>query len=205
MHSVGPLAAHGLYALAWLSFGLSHSVLAGEAAKCRLRSRLGAAYRLTYNLVAILHLALVWWIGAITVGSFPPWTLPPACRVAGLAVAAAGVLLLIVAARDYDLGRLAGTRQLRNARGGIVEPEDEPLRTGGLHRYVRHPLYAAGFLILWGVVDDSWSLATAAWGSLYLIIGTRAEEQRLLARYGGAYADYRRRVPAFLPWKGRAI
>jgi len=23
--------------------------------------------------------------------------------------------------------------------------------------------------------------------------------------YGGTYADYRRRVPTFLPWKGRAL
>jgi len=60
-----------------------------------------------------------------------------------------------------------------------------------LHRFVRHPLYSAAFLILWG--------------SVYLVVGSHFEERFLERLYGDAYADYRRRVPAFVPWKGRAI
>jgi protein-S-isoprenylcysteine O-methyltransferase Ste14 len=80
----------------------------------------------------------------------------------------------------------------------------EPLRLDGPHRFVRHPLYTALFLVLWGRAFDEAMIATAVWGSLYLIVGTRFEERKLLRLHGAAYARYRARVPAFLPWKGRA-
>jgi protein-S-isoprenylcysteine O-methyltransferase Ste14 len=110
---------------------------------------------------------------------------------------------MLIGLRGYDLGRLAGTHQIRVADGGAEDPEDEPLRVDGLHRYVRHPLYTGGFLILWGRVDGDLELATAIWASLYLVIGSRFEERRLLTLYGAEYADYRRRVPAFFPWRGK--
>jgi protein-S-isoprenylcysteine O-methyltransferase Ste14 len=155
--------------------------------------------------VAILHLALVWSVGAWVFAASGAFALPPYVGPAMTGVSVAGWLVLLVGLRGYDLGRLAGTRQIRNRRAGIDAPEDEPLRREGLHRYVRHPLYTGGFLILWGRVDGEFELATAVWGSVYLLIGTWFEERRLKRLYGPAYADYRRRVPAFIPWKGRAI
>ena len=80
----------------------------------------------------------------------------------------------------------------------------EPLATGGLNAFVRHPLYSGLFLVLWARVSNDLTLATALWGSLYLVIGSRFEERRLLRVYGEAYARYRAAVPAFVPWKGRA-
>jgi len=94
-----------------------------------------------------------------------------------------------------------------HARGsGLVdnEAEDEPLRLDGLHRFVRHPLYAAGLLILWGRIGGPFELATAVWGTLYIVIGTAMEERRLARLYGADYTAYRQRVPAYVPWKGRA-
>src|SRR3546814_3776572 len=66
---------------------------------------------------------------------------------------------------------------------------------------MRHPLYSALFLMLWGLARSPLGLATATWASVYLIVGSRIEEQRLIARYGDAYRTYRRATPAFLPWK----
>ncbi len=99
----------------------------------------------------------------------------------------------------YDRGRFVGTTQLRVP--DMVPDED--LRIDGLHRYVRHPLYSGLFLVLWGHAQTEFALATALWGSLYLVIGTGFEERRLIARYGQAYTAYRARVPAYLPWRGR--
>jgi protein-S-isoprenylcysteine O-methyltransferase Ste14 len=192
------------YGLAWLSFGAGHSLLAGRRAKDLLHRALGAWYRLAYNLFAVLHLALVWTIGRWLLGDDPAFAMAAWMQGILLVVHLAGWLLMLVALGGYDLGRLAGSRQIRAQRLGIVEPEDEALRTDGCHRFVRHPLYTAAFLILWGAVDGPFQLATAAWGSLYLVIGTWLEERRLLQRYGQAYADYRARVPAFIPWKGLA-
>lgn len=200
-----PLAAHLLFATAWLTFAAVHSLLAGESAKRRLRPRLGAFYRLVYNVVAVAHLSLVWLVGRWTLGGADPFALPPGARTAVDAIEVVGWLLLLVGLRGYDLGRLVGARQIRNRRRGIDEPEDEPLRLDGLHRYVRHPLYAGAMLILWGRAVDPFGVATAVWGTAYMLVGTWFEERKLLRLYGEAYAAYRRRVPAFLPWKGRAV
>ena len=136
-----------IYAVAWLTFGAGHSLLACGRAKGWLQPLLGAFYRLGYNAVAVLHLALVWLIGAWVFGAGSAFSLPPYLGPMMIGVSVAGWLVMLIGLRGYDLGRLAGTRQIRNYLNGTDEPEDEPLRLDGLHRYVRHPLYTAGFLI----------------------------------------------------------
>lgn len=197
---------HALYALAWAFFALGHSGLASPAAKRVLKPLLGHRLRLAYNLVALLQFALVAWVGAVTLGGRPAFDLPARWEWALAPVHLAGWAVLLWSARHYDLGLLAGTRQLREPRFGEEgADEDGPLRLEGPHRYVRHPLYAGGFLILWGAAASPLGLATAVWGSLYLLMGTWFEERKLLRLHGRAYAEYRRRVPAFVPWKGRCI
>ncbi len=200
---MSPPAAHALYALAWLSFGAGHSLLAAEGVKARLRPLLGPWLRLAYNAVAVLHFALVVAAGRLLIGDaglgLPAWS-----HVVLSAVHLLGWAVLLASARWYDLGRFGGLTQIRLARAGVAEPEDEPLRLDGPHRWVRHPLYLGAYLILWGAAQTEFGLATAVWGSLYLAIGTRFEERKLLRLYGDAYADYRRKVPAVIPWKGRA-
>lgn len=198
--------AHLGYALAWAGFGLTHSLLARQTVKAWLRPSLGPWYRLAYNLLAAVQIGAVWLVGWLLLesdtGGFG-WSPGPLAGLAAIHVV--GWILIILALRGYDLGRLAGTRQIRAYRAGIDEPDDEPLRLDGLHAYVRHPAYTAGFLILWGRAVDEFGLATALWGSAYLVIGARFEERWLARHYGPAYEAYRQRVPAFLPWKGRAV
>jgi len=201
----GGWPGHLAYALAWASFGLGHSLLARDRVKDRLRPWLGAWYRLAYNGFAVVHIAAVWLFGRWLLGDAPAYALPEPVRLALYGVQGLGAVILLVGLTGYDLGRFGGLAQVRNHRRGVTAPEDEPLRVDGLHRYVRHPLYLGGLLLLWGNVRDPFSLATAVWGSLYLGIGTWFEERSLLRRYGRAYADYRARVPAVVPWRGRAI
>lgn len=198
-------AAHLGYALAWAVFGLTHSLLARSFVKDRLRGLFGPAYRLTYNLLAAAQLVAILAVGWILLSGASAFDRPGWADLVLGAIYVGGWALMIAALAGYDLGRLAGTAQIRAHRRGLVEPEDEALRRDGLHRYIRHPAYAAGFLILWGQVVDPLTLATAVWGSLYLLIGSRFEERWLCAHYGEAYAAYRRKVPAFIPWKGRAL
>jgi protein-S-isoprenylcysteine O-methyltransferase Ste14 len=199
------IESHVLYALAWLSFGAGHSLLAQPAVKARLRPLVGAGYRLAYNLFAVLHLAAVIAVGRWAFAGAEPLALPPWAAAPMIAAQVAGALVLAIALRAYDLGRFAGVTQIRNACAGKSEPEDEPLRMEGPHRFVRHPLYAGLLLILWGRIADPFDLATALWASVYIAVGIALEEQKLVALYGVAYAEYRRRVPALFPWKGRAL
>lgn len=197
--------AHFWYAAAWAGFGLCHSLLARGFVKTRLVPRLGPYYRLAYNLFAALQIALVVWTGWFLLDDATAFAWPDGLRLALNAIHLAGWVLMVAALMGYDLGRLAGLTQIRNHLRGISAPEDEPLRRDGFHRYVRHPVYSAAFLILWGAVWNELSLATAIWASLYFLIGTHFEERWLKIHYGSAYETYRQTVPAFIPWKGRAI
>lgn len=186
---------HAAYGAAWVSFGLAHSLLAGDV----LKRAFGAGYRLAFNLIAVVHMAGVFAVGAWLLG---PVAAPPTSLTVLHLV---GWAMLLIALRDYDLGLFSGLKQLRAAQAGQpLTDDDGPLVVEGLHRYVRHPLYVGAFVILWSGAYGALGVATAAWGSTYLLLGTWSEERRLSARFGDDYAAYRKQVPAFLPWKGRA-
>ena len=199
-----PLIDVAVYGAMWAAFGLAHSLLASETIKACLHRWLGAGYRLAYNGFAIVTLVVVFWGGHVVLGDLPAYDLSGTYKVVLGVLEISGWFLMFWALGGYDLGRLAGTAQVRAAEGGRPLDEDEPLRVDGLHRYVRHPLYSAVFLVLWGAVWSPLGLMTAFFGSIYLVIGTWLEERRLIARYGDDYAAYWARVPAFIPWRGRA-
>src|SRR3546814_13577333 len=52
-----------IYALAWLSFGVGHSLLAGARRNRGVLAVAGRFHRLAYNLFAIVHLGVVMAIG----------------------------------------------------------------------------------------------------------------------------------------------
>jgi methanethiol S-methyltransferase len=192
-------ADHLIVAAAWLSFGLGHSFLTTSWAQERSQTLFGRWNRLAYNGFAVIHLAVVLWIGERWVTATPlAFVMERGLWFDGarLFVAAIGLLVLVIAAREYDLGRFSGLAQLR---GHVVG--DEPLQVRGLHRFIRHPLYAGAMLILWARVETDAQLATAIWTSAYFIIGSMYEERKLLRLYGQAYRDYQSETPAFLPWR----
>ncbi len=197
---------HLLYALAWLSFGLLHSLLARQSVKRRLGRSLGGGYRLAYNGVALVHILAVGGVGQLLEGG--PAAVEPFARPEWLAwlqsvLSLTGLALLLLALRAYDLGRFGGLTQYR--RKGILpqaEAAEEPLVISGFHRWVRHPIYFGALLFVWGLARDDLSTATALWASLYLVIGSRFEERDLVRRFGQAYEDYRAQVPALIPWRG---
>ncbi|TVQ34558.1 MAG: isoprenylcysteine carboxylmethyltransferase family protein [Geminicoccaceae bacterium] len=185
---------HGFYALLWLSFGAGHSLLAGQMGQKFLRPWVGRWHRLAYNVIAVVHLAAVLVMGRLWLGSDAvEFERPLALVLLQGAMLILALGLFWAGGRRYDFGRFMGT--VPEQPGGSIEP----LITDGLHGRIRHPLYAGAHLFLWSLVHDPFSLATALWGSLYLIIGTWFEERRLHRLYGETYADYCRRVPALIP------
>jgi len=190
-----------IYGVLWLLFGAGHSVLASETAKRLTRALFGRLERLAYNLIAVVHFVATVAAGRYLLGgaSAEPFDLPPLVQASMGAALVAGTGLILLALRHYDLRRFAGI-----ARVGEGEAP-EALHTEGLHRLIRHPLYSGAFLLLIGGATDPFGLATCLWASLYLVIGTWFEERRLISLYGDAYRRYRAAVPAFIPWRGRAL
>ncbi|HEV2197058.1 MAG TPA: isoprenylcysteine carboxylmethyltransferase family protein [Candidatus Acidoferrum sp.] len=123
-------------------------------------------------------------------------TRPSAMAIAGgLVLIAVEAYLLVRVERELGSRRLIGHAELT----GTGE-----MFTGGLYAYVRHPRYAgmfcavigaallAGTRLLWGVLLIWWPIA---------LLAIRLEERELAARFGPPYEAYRKRVPAFLPFR----
>jgi protein-S-isoprenylcysteine O-methyltransferase Ste14 len=82
-----------------------------------------------------------------------------------------------------------------------VLPQEE-LYLGGPYRWVRHPLMSCMLVLLWAQPVMSVTLAVLAAGlTAYIAVGLVFEERDLCRRFPG-YAEYRRRVPALIPWRG---
>jgi len=81
------------------------------------------------------------------------------------------------------------------------------LRTGGLYRLVRHPIYSGILALTVGLTvrSTSWAVAAATLALTgWFMAKARWEEHRLADRYPG-YAAYAARTPRFVPfWPTRA-
>ena len=72
--------------------------------------------------------------------------------------------------------------------------------TGGLHRYVRHPLYSTSLVFLYLISPMTVNrLALVASFNVYFFIGSIFEEGKLVREFGQAYQIYQRRVPRLVP------
>lgn len=117
----------------------------------------------------------------------------------GLALLAA--IAFLFSLKMYDMAEFWGMRQLREQ---VHELKDlERFKISLFHRYVRHPWYSMLLVILWSRDMTTTSLLVYGLITLYLIIGSRLEERKLIAYHGEVYRRYRKQVPGLvpLPWK----
>lgn len=123
------------------------------------------------------------------------WTLPVAVARGAQVAAGVGIVLMLVA--GTALGRGLTAAPLPNSRA--------ELRTGGIYRFVRHPIYSGLLLLACALALTSGSLwTTAACMALITLINVKArwEERHLAARFPG-YAAYAARTPRFIPGMAR--
>jgi protein-S-isoprenylcysteine O-methyltransferase Ste14 len=194
-----------LLAVSWMLYATVHSLLASTPAKRVLQRRYPRhyrTYRLVYNLLAVILLVPPLWLLAAYAGG-PLWHWPPPLdRLADLAalLAVAGFAWSL---RYYDTGEFLGTRQLGSTTPTLAD--EVPLTLSPLHRWVRHPWYFLGLVIVWTREMNAALLVTAVMLSLYLVIGSRLEDAKLIATYGDAYRRYRDSIPGLLPLPWRHL
>jgi len=120
------------------------------------------------------------------------WPVSAALKVACSIATPLGVAVMVIAATG--LGRGLTATPLPNAHA--------QLRTGGLYRFVRHPIYSGLLLTMTSITVASGSafrLLTLAVLVLLLTVKARWEETRLNQRFEG-YASYAARTPRFVPF-----
>jgi methanethiol S-methyltransferase len=192
-----------LLVLTWsVYFGL-HSLLASLALKrwaARSHPNWMPGYRLFFNISATLLLLPPL---ALTYVERGPWL----WEWSGIGwwiangLAAAAALGFFWSLRWYDGSEFLGLKQWRD---GVRAAEDqESFHLSPLHRYVRHPWYSLGLVLVWTRDMDPALLATAAMITVYFALGSRLEERKLLVYHGELYRSYRKQVPSLvpLPWR----
>jgi protein-S-isoprenylcysteine O-methyltransferase Ste14 len=119
------------------------------------------------------------------------WTLPLDLARVCIVASAIGVLVMVVAATALRRGLSAAPLPNEHAR----------LRTTGLYRLARHPIYTGLLLsaIAYSARSGSGWVATAC-GLLILLINVKARwEERHLERRFPDYVAYARHTPRFIP------
>lgn len=192
-----------LIGLAWCAYFAIHSTLAGLSVKRWIAARrpgLVPAYRLLFNLqAAALALPPLWLTYRYAGPDVWAWRGAWAWLANGMAVAALAGFFW--SARHYDTGEFIGLRQWRRRETAVED--QERLRLSPVHRFVRHPWYFFGLVILWTRNLNAAWLLTSLLATAYLVLGSRLEERKLIEYHGDAYRRYRERVPGLfpLPWR----
>lgn len=182
--------------LAWLAFGVVHSLTAASCFKQMITaSQLVSAryYRLIYNGLALVSFApVLLTLYVAPVDFMGGWS--GSTWVGGLLVIT-GVGVAWLALRGYDLTEFVGWPPIPAADAGTLQQI-------GLLSYVRHPLYVGIIILLIGlfVGQPTWAmLLTGLAGFAYIRIGIYFEERKLIRVFGDTYLAYKRRVPMLIP------
>lgn len=142
---------------------------------------------------------LLWAVAGVVTAPWRHWALyrEPLTWVPAVALMAAAVHVYRHARRDFSTDQVLGRSELEPDR------HEQRLVTGGIRAHVRHPYYLAHLLHLTG-----WAVGTGS-GAVWILWGfgvaTGAvmlplEERELVRRFGDAYREYQKRVPALFPF-----
>ncbi|HET9913590.1 MAG TPA: isoprenylcysteine carboxylmethyltransferase family protein [Anaerolineales bacterium] len=184
-------------------WGIVHSILASIGFKDFLRRSLGSGfmkfYRLLYNIFAVISLAPVLYL-MISLPDKNFYRVPSPWSYLMWAGQAVSALLLLLAVLQTDVFAFVGLRQL------VEGEEKSDLVISGLYRFVRHPLYTFGLLILWlspSMTVNTFVVYIAF--TIYILVGAVFEERKLMREFGQKYATYKAVTPMLIPglrWGG---
>jgi protein-S-isoprenylcysteine O-methyltransferase Ste14 len=151
-----------------------------------------------FMLATLRPVGVMLWGGVIAYLVDPAWMawssipLPAWLRWTGVAMCAGGGGVMI-----WTFRRLG-----RNLTDTVVTRREHTLVMNGPYRWVRHPFYVSGALFVLGtsLIAANWFLFVG--GILFvvlIVIRTRTEEEKLLARFGESYRAYMERTGRFVP------
>lgn len=188
---------------AWLAYFFIHSLMASLWLKHKIQGiwpKAMPVYRLVFNLLAVFLLLVPLGILFSARGNLIlDWSGVWQWVSHGLALLA--LMGFVWSTRFYDSNEFLGIRQFKQK---IESVEDqETFQLSPMHRYVRHPWYFLGLILIWTRDMDIYFLVSACLMTLYFIAGSWMEERKLCAYHGLVYQRYRQKVAGLipLPWK----
>jgi methanethiol S-methyltransferase len=180
-----------------VNFGLLMLFVVPHTAMARqvFKARLGYLGRSIYVATSGLTLGILTWFWQVLPGE-PIWDGP--LWIVGISLLA--VLGVGACSAWFNHASFYGFTQ---AWTGVAEVH-VPLRFEGPYRYVRHPLMLGFLIVIWAQPIMPPELLMLNVGmTLYVLGGITFEEHDLILAYGDQYEQYRRNVPALIPWRGR--
>jgi hypothetical protein len=176
-------------------FALHHSLFARDTIRKRITRTVGALERSTYVWIAsALFIAVcAWWqpiAGAV-------WRIDePALAWLLRAAQLVGLWLTLRSALMIDFLELAGLRQVGDGGQTLSDSSDPTtFKTSGPYGWVRHPIYAGWFVLVFAVpIMTMTRFVFAVTSSLYLLIAIPLEERALRSSSAGAYEQYMKQV-----------
>jgi len=176
-----------------------HSFLASLWLKRRVSTMFGAEgdrwYRLFYNGFAVVSLVPVLALLAL-LPDFPLYSVPFPWAYINLAIQGLAGVVLVVGVWKTGVWSFLGIEQFLYPRRKKVPV----LVVRGLYRWVRHPLYTAGLVLIWLTPVMTLNVFSLDLGlTIYLVVGALIEERKLVNEYGAAYEEYRKQTPMLIP------
>lgn len=181
----------------WILFCVIHHITAMEKCKEFFRLRIGAAfkyYRLIYSSLALVNLVFILF-EQYNIKS-TDMEIPLALKYSiGLPFGLFGICLMVVSIRKY-LFKVSGINVF------FKDQRPTSLEILGLHKYLRHPLYLGTLLLIWSLFlffPLLTNLLAFLVMTVYVLIGIRFEEKKLLVVFGETYKNYRDKTPGLIP------
>lgn len=178
-------------------FALHHSVFARTGVKAWLTARIPERLeRSVYVWISSLLFILTLWAWSPVPGE--AWRVTSDWRRLLEFGCLVGVVLTAISAAALDPLDLSGVRQAF----GRPPDQRQPLKTSGVYRLVRHPIYFAWVLMVWSLPSMTGTrLVFALVSTVYLMLAIPFEERELRRSFGRAYDEYGHRVRwRMLPW-----
>jgi protein-S-isoprenylcysteine O-methyltransferase Ste14 len=189
--------------LLWLLFYIPHSILALESIKTKLSQQfpfLKRYYRILYNAQSLLLFAIAF-LYQRQLQSLLLFQVNSFFYAIAIVLMLLSFLIIALSFRHYDKYEFLGLQQYQLATFNAAI--GSTLNSKGLNQYVRHPLYSATFMFLFGYLlykPFDTTLIFVLISVAYLIIGTYLEEAKLSKQFGEAYKLYKQKVPMFIPF-----
>ncbi len=105
----------------------------------------------------------------------------------------------------YDPLSFFGIRQIMNFVKTKKMNQPMEIKRNGLLGIVRHPMYFALIVYLWCQTFRVADIFINAILTIYVIIGTKLEERKLVLEFGEAYIKYQQEVPMLIPFAGKKV
>ena len=180
-----------------------HSVMINnkviEFVERKIKSRI-RFYRIFYNITATISLIPIF-IFAYKLPKIIYFQWDGYLLIPQISLILIGLIMIVAGSRNYSFLQFIGIRQIIDGSVHKTLSISGKLKTDGILGLTRHPWYTAFLIFLWARELNSTSLIINLIFSLYIVVGTYLEEQKLIIEFGEEYTKYQKNVSMLFPVK----